>query len=577
MKFLSRGLWTAFSLLLLALPASAQRDGGAPADVPAGAFAEVIDVRVVNLEAVVVDRQGNRVSGLKPEDFTLKVDGREVPFQYFSEIVAGRAREPSGEPSEAVQGVPGLDPGKPVGTSYLVFIDNVFAFPQERNRVIDGLLEDLPLMGQEDRMAIVAFDGGNLRQLQVWSNDIDKLSRAFREAKRLKGFGFRNRADLNDLQLAETFAAEALDFALNDGPTVGGGGAANLSSADFGLPGRGGPRGVQDVVTSDARWAIQRLERRIERVSYAARTTLRAYARPPGRKVMLLLSGGWPQNAVQYVTQSEQPVIGYGELKGPEMLDTIHETANLLGYTLYPIDVAGRNNGSDIDADEDFRNANLPLQREIETHFTLRELAGETGGRALIDGARLASFQTVMEDTRSYYWLGFVPDWQGDDREHKVKLTVNQPGFRVRSREGFQDLSKAQEVTFMVESAVLFGDVPGSERLQVELGTPDRNRRRVELPISITIPMDDIVMLPVKNGYRAELELRVAVLDQRGNRNDMPVIPVVLQGPAEPQPGQVARYDTAIKLRELDQTVVVALHDPLSGTILFHKETYDER
>jgi hypothetical protein len=33
---------------------------------------------------------------------------------------------------------------------------------------------------------------------------------------------------------------------------------------------------------------------RIERVTLAATATLRSFANPPGRKVMLVLSGGWP-------------------------------------------------------------------------------------------------------------------------------------------------------------------------------------------------------------------------------------------------------------------------------------------
>jgi len=52
-------------------------------------FGETIDVRVVNVEVVVTDGSGNRVNGLKPADFHLKVDGKEVtPDQTLSFIVA---------------------------------------------------------------------------------------------------------------------------------------------------------------------------------------------------------------------------------------------------------------------------------------------------------------------------------------------------------------------------------------------------------------------------------------------------------------------------------------------------------
>src|SRR5688572_17228697 len=60
--------------------------GEAPSD-----FGETVEVKVVNVEAVVTDRDGNRVPGLSADDFTLTVDGRPVPIRYFSEIRGGDA------------------------------------------------------------------------------------------------------------------------------------------------------------------------------------------------------------------------------------------------------------------------------------------------------------------------------------------------------------------------------------------------------------------------------------------------------------------------------------------------------
>ena len=45
---------------------------------PQETFGELIEVRVVNVEVVVTDRDGNRVSGLGPADFRLTVDGNTL-------------------------------------------------------------------------------------------------------------------------------------------------------------------------------------------------------------------------------------------------------------------------------------------------------------------------------------------------------------------------------------------------------------------------------------------------------------------------------------------------------------------
>ena len=48
------------------------------------AYGEEIDVRVVNVEVVVTDRRGERITRLSPSDFVLTVDGKPVGVEFFS-------------------------------------------------------------------------------------------------------------------------------------------------------------------------------------------------------------------------------------------------------------------------------------------------------------------------------------------------------------------------------------------------------------------------------------------------------------------------------------------------------------
>jgi hypothetical protein len=71
-------------MLTAALTAAIVAPGLAIAQDPTPeAFTERIEVRVINLEAVVYNKDGERVRGLKPEDFRLLVNGEEVPIGYF--------------------------------------------------------------------------------------------------------------------------------------------------------------------------------------------------------------------------------------------------------------------------------------------------------------------------------------------------------------------------------------------------------------------------------------------------------------------------------------------------------------
>jgi len=187
----------------------------------------------------------------------------------------------------------------------------------------------------------------------------------------------------------------------------------------------------------------------------------------------------------------------------------------------------------------------------------------------MLGGASLTAFDQVVTDTRSYYWLGFTPAWKGNDKGHDIKLRVSRKGLEVRSRKGFLDFSRQTEVSYVTESALLFGDLPGATHLGVELGPlPEKGRRRLEVPLRLTIPLDQIAMLPVGDSYVAELELRIGVLDESGNRNDMPVIPVTLEGNEAPPPGAHAVYETAVKIRGQEHDIVISIYDPLSDTVM---------
>ena len=573
------------SLWLASLLASSWTYAGTPDQ--SRTFSERVEVRVVNLEAVVVDKDGKRVSGLGAGDFRLRVDGREVPIDYFSEIAEGRAVEAAaaggaGGHAQGTAPAPpaGIEPGRPVGTSYLVFIDDFLTFrASDRNLVLAKIRDRLGDLGPEDRMAIVAFDGRRLDLLSDWSGSQEELGRAIdaAEARPLHGL-FRRAVAGADRPAAVPTGAGAPQGG-GQGASGGGGGEGKAlvvgsGSADaFGLNDENG-------VAVDLCSRIHRTEHYLRKTVVAATAALRSFAEPPGRGVMLLLSGGWPNSVRDYLAGDVAPQpSAQCTAEGPRLYRPIYDTANLLGYTLYPVDLPGPSTSgvsaatvTSTDDPHGFGSNNNDVNSEFELHTTLLKLAAETGGEAMIDAARQTALERVVDDTRSYYWLGFTPSWQGDDKEHKIDLDARPAGLKVRSRSGFQDLSRATEVSFKVESALLFDNPPGVKPLAVHLGEAGRGSRPL-VPVEVTIPMDEVTMVPKGNHYAARLELRVAVLDERGNQNEIAAIPVDLEGPAPP-PGSHALYDTKVRLRRARQEMVISLYDPLSDNLLVGKTIF---
>ena len=478
-------------------------------------FSDVIDVRVVNVEVVVTDRKGNRVRGLAAKDFELLVDGEQMPIRYFTEVDDGRAKTPT---DDRIGELPALIPDEPVGTNYLIFIDEVSAIRQSRNRILQHIEEDLDELGPTDRAALVAFDGRSLTRITDWTSSRDEIEAALSRARDRPALGLENK---------------------------------------FGLG-----------------WQTRRSV-------MAAAGTVRSFANAPGRKVMLLLAAGW-DTQVDLWSPRVLWVLGLTDASLADLYGPLVHAANLVGYSLYPIDMGGTGPARPNDPRANHREFGLtglaapwggrPDKPEDPQRWrdVLRYLADETGGLPMISFLGNRALAETSEDTRSYYWLGFEPPRTEDNTLHDIEVRVTgRRSLRVRSRESYVDMSKGAEVTMLVEGSLLFGGAPGAESLKMELGTPEKaGFRKIAVPVTVTIPLDDVTLLPLGGQWKHELEFRVSVIDESGDRSETPVRRIPVAGPAAPQPGQTFVYETVLVMRKRPHRYVAAIHDPLSGAIL---------
>lgn len=527
--------------LLAASEASSQEQG------VLNSFGESLDVVVVGVEAVITDRDGNRVPGLEREDFRLLVDGRETPIEYFSEVREGREVVARGEVAEEAPSAS----GEPATTNHLVFIDEYFGIRKYRNTVLKGVRDRLSSLPARDRMAIVAFDGEEIEVLAAWTTSREELARV-------------------------------LDRAL-ERPARG-----LLRAHERRRRGEEGPW-TDDVAR----------ERELDRVLSAVRSTLRILPRPTGRKVLLLLGGGWPIRSAGFLAGSGNP--GSEQLAGESwsltfddraLVGAMADAANLLGYTVYPVDLHGlRSGGGDVEQQAPRVDAlgladvgSAPHTVELLRQGTLRYLAHETGGRALLFRDRTQTLDTVLADTRSYYSLGFSPRLRGTGSRHKVRIEVRRPGLQVRARSGYRDLSQDAELDLLVEAALRFdvsgdggpGDsAPGgapeadASPLTITLGEPRRQPgRTMQVFLRVEVPWEELTLLPSGRGLVSRLEIRVAARDGRGELSEMARVPFTVVRESPPAPDSILRWRSDVVLRRERHSLVVSLNDAVSGKVL---------
>ena len=528
-------------------------------------FSEVIDVRVVNVEVVVTDGAGNRVQGLRPSDFELLVDGEPTPIAYFTEIEDGLARDGT---AGDLAGVPSLDPNAPVGTNFLVFIDDLFSFEHDRNRVLDRLREDLGEFGPADRVAAVAYDGQTAEILTPWTNSADQFEDALDRARSrpsggLQQLSARKQVTQDRQVLADHQAGRDQSGLLGSAPQV----TSGFSETTLRM----------DVAYKES------LGNQLESSVLAAMATMRRFANQPGRKVMLLLAGGWPRSVEIFARERlpdggslpvDRRVMSEHELYGP-----LVSTANLIGFSLYPVDLPGLTRDFYGDATRGFGANAEPdtiggapgtLEQEDTIHSALQLLAHSTGGVPLMNARRDVALASVVADTRSYYWLGFEPQRREDNRFHDIAVRLaGRADLDARTREGYVDMSRDHELDMTVRAALLFGDPPQALPLQVRFSEPvPAGRRKMSVPVEVAIPLDEIQLLPVADEWLNVVEIRVTAMDSGGNRSEVSFEKVPIAGAEEPQPGQTFYYQTDLQLRRREHSLVMTVHDPLTGTNL---------
>ena len=222
-----------------------------------------------------------------------------MPIEYFTEVSGGTAVGQTVGGDE-LGTVPALAPGQPVGTSYLLFIDEFYTLAARRNRVLRNMVEQLPMLTPEDRMAIVAFDGKKVDMISSWSQSTDELTRALAGAMMRPTMGAQRAA------ARRLFAPDAVASTER---------ASRL--AEFERPELvgGGFRVGSDLPTLEEEQLVEYLTDDVKRIVMAASSTLRSFANPPGRKVMLMVAGGWPYNPAQWVVSDPTRALyttGYG-------------------------------------------------------------------------------------------------------------------------------------------------------------------------------------------------------------------------------------------------------------------------
>ncbi|MDE3153470.1 MAG: VWA domain-containing protein, partial [Acidobacteriota bacterium] len=161
-----------------------------------------------------------------------------------------------------------------------------------------------------------------------------------------------------------------------------------------------------------------------------------------------------------------------------EELRIVYNAANRNNASLYTLDPRGLapfefDMGQHVSTQQD-------AQILSQTQDTLRVLADETGGRAIVNQNNMErGLRQLVKDASDYYLLGYTSTaTPTDGKFHRIDVSVDRPGVTVRARKGYWALT-TEETTQAKEAmarAVRPGPAPAVEHALSAIAATDHSQ-----------------------------------------------------------------------------------------------------
>jgi len=287
----------------------------------------------------------------------------------------------------------------------------------------------------------------------------------------------------------------------------------------------------QGTVNFTAREQTFRNFMTVQNTTRAVSELARAHSADVGKKYIILITGGMELNT-SFSAYEKKGTQRDGEmdemrLDSAKLIDSMVREANAANFTVNVInarvrgmqapqhDVENRSSGIDMTNMLRHGGGNDPIDVSDVDSAPLSVALG-TGGMYLPSNDVLASVQRIDHVTSNYYSLGYAPSHQGDRQYHLIKVKVKRSGVRVANRTGYFDLSGEDRLQEMLHAKATFARNVGVLPVTIAVGKPSTSSKDVVVPVTATMPMDKVTMLPADNGFVGRVHVYLSVFDNNG-------------------------------------------------------------
>lgn len=567
-------LWIGGLIAAMALPVGAQEAAQPPT------FFESVDVDVVNLEVFVADRDGRPVFGLDKEAFELTIDGKPREVEYFySEARPAVSREdrsrqrPSSptprseafQPNEEAAGAPPTEQQLHI----VFYIDNLNLRPTERKRAVKMIRNFIDeRLSPSDMVCIVSMNRTPFVH-NDFTSDRRILSKILDEVEETAAKDFTG-----DSQLRRIYRSIADTRSTGARRTE----AQAMREANISL------------ALSDIRaYAENQYQNGRISLSGLAHISM-SLAGVPGRKALVHVSSGIETRPGEapyidltrnFAGINTEGLLAYDRDIGHyDLIDEFQELGRITNasrVTFYAVDASPNHRALAYSAElqGSLDGGTAPTYALSAMEANIREpvelTARVTGGRRIqLTTTRGDELDPVLDDFGSFYSLGFSVEPGEEVKTHNVEIKVKVDGLRVRHRETYSSRPRDARSVDSVRAALWFNAVENPLNLGVEKGeVVERKDGNRILPLMVTIPLDNVVLLPQGEHRVGQLTLFIATQGENAEARPVQKISLPIAIPNDKfdeMKGESAAYEMPLVIRDGDLRGAITVRDELGAS-----------
>jgi VWFA-related protein len=552
-------------------------------------FFDTVDVRVVNVDVVVTEKDGTPVTGLGRDDFQVLEDGQPVDISNFF-VVEGREIARQDESSDPDDGDLLLE-HETRRLNLVIFVDNLNMQPRNRNAVFIELEKYIQeQLNPDDRMMIVAM-GERVEIAQPFSNDGDELIGTLQMLS--KEGGSMKRVD-TEMQILLRNIQQA---AISENPALAGG----LAPASMGWE---QAAFNADRLARDASLLAEVRYQNVRATVAALEHFCNSLAGMPGRKAILYISDGLPLRPADSLAQAwlnkfeswvQEQQVGAVRSSLRDMIslsassrfdassefDRLVDHASASQVVFYPISnsqglratgISAEHQGAGTTTGAGAFSADVAALETLSQEGSLLHMADGTGGVAFSRTTNVEGLlQRVARDFDTFYSIGFSPTHGDDGEVHKieVKLKSRQRELVVRHLSAHRERDPVEHLADLTLSALHFGMVDNTLNVQLvpDASEPTKAKRHL-VTVMVKIPFRDLLLLPDRDSHVGQVSLVVAVRDEESGgvsepqRVDLPI--AVPNARILQISQQTVAYPLQLELQEGKKRITVGVRDLLA-------------